>query len=106
MDAIARRRSGESAGALRAAMTAADQKRLTDQMSQVNCNPGVADPLQGNDDPNEFLVACGPAPTKSQPQQMVYLLAPKIISGTDVSKATRLVRSERIDASAAPNTLA
>lgn len=78
-----------------AQLTAADNKRLTDEMSQVNCNPGVSDPLQGNDDPDQFLVACGPKPSKDQPQQMVYLLAPKIISGTDVSKATASMNTQQ-----------
>ncbi|MFT4201475.1 protein translocase subunit SecD [Gordonia sp. (in: high G+C Gram-positive bacteria)] len=54
---------------------------LQAQMAKVNCDPKADDPLLGNDDPNQYLVAC------STDGKTVYLLEPQIIDGRDIAKA-------------------
>ena len=71
-----------AAKAARQAPANANTTQLEAQMAKTNCNPGSADPLQGNDDPSQYLVAC------SQDGAQVYLLGPEIIDGRDIASAT------------------
>ncbi|GAB2657339.1 hypothetical protein GCM10027169_21070 [Gordonia jinhuaensis] len=61
---------------------AATLDKLKAQMAKLDCAPTAADPLQGNDDPNQYLVSC------SQDGTQVYLLGPSIIDGRDISSAS------------------
>nr|WP_200799379.1 protein translocase subunit SecD [Williamsia sterculiae] len=72
----------DAAKKARQAPANADPKALQAGMAKMNCAPNAPDPLAGNDDPNQYLVAC------SQDGAQVYLLAPKIIDGTDISDAS------------------
>jgi preprotein translocase subunit SecD len=54
---------------------------LTAYMAQMNCDPSSPDPLQGNDDPDQYLVTC------SEDGTQVYLLEPQIIKGSDIAEA-------------------
>ncbi|GED97871.1 protein translocase subunit SecD [Gordonia crocea] len=58
---------------------------LQAQMAKVDCDPKANDPLLGNDDPNQYLVAC------STDGNEVYLLEPMIIDGRDVAKASAVL---------------
>ncbi|MGC4935855.1 protein translocase subunit SecD [Gordonia sp. DT30] len=66
----------------RQAPEGADTKALQQYMAKMNCTPGANDPLLGNDNPNENLVAC------STDGKTVYLLGPQIIDGRDVKSAS------------------
>ncbi|MFT4086927.1 MAG: protein translocase subunit SecD [Gordonia sp. (in: high G+C Gram-positive bacteria)] len=70
---------------LRQAPANADQAtlaKLQEQMGKLNCAKDANDPLTGNDKSDQYLVACGDNGKK------VYLLAPMIIDGRDVAKAS------------------
>ncbi len=71
-----------------AAANQAAVSKLTAQMAKTDCNPRNTDPLQGNDDPSQYLVAC------SQDGAQVYLLAPQIIDGRDIADATATTSSQ------------
>ncbi|WP_033293544.1 protein translocase subunit SecD [Amycolatopsis jejuensis] len=60
-----------------AAAQAAQQKAL----AALTCAPNVADPLEGNDLPNQPLVTCGDKDTNK------YVLGPEFIPGTEISDA-------------------
>ena len=62
----------------------ANTDALKAYMAKMNCNPDSSDPLLGNDDPNQYLVACSTEGDK------VYLLGPKIIDGRDIKTASAL----------------
>lgn len=66
---------------LRQAPKGANTDALTAQMAKMNCDPAAPDPLQGNDDPDQYLVAC------SEDGAQVYLLEPQIIKGSEIDKA-------------------
>lgn len=66
---------------LRQAPADADTTALTQYMAQMNCDPAVPDPLQGNDDPDQYLVTC------SEDGTQVFLLEPQILKGSDIDKA-------------------
>ncbi|MGW0035679.1 protein translocase subunit SecD [Gordonia sp. NPDC003376] len=67
---------------LRQAPAGANTEALAQYMAKMNCDPGANDPLLGNDDPNQYLVAC------STDGKTVYLLEPKIIDGRDIKSAS------------------
>ncbi|MXP22274.1 protein translocase subunit SecD [Gordonia sp. HNM0687] len=67
---------------LRQAPEGADLDALTAQMAQMDCSPDFYDPLQGNDLPDQYLVAC------SEDGSEVYLLGPEIIDGRDIANAS------------------
>ncbi|AVM00579.1 protein translocase subunit SecD [Gordonia iterans] len=70
---------------LRQAPAGASPERLQElraQMAKVNCAPDSGDVLVGHDRPDEYLVTCG------EDGETVYLLAPMIIDGRDVDKAS------------------
>ncbi|ETD31999.1 protein translocase subunit SecD [Williamsia sp. D3] len=69
------------AKALRQAPKDANTDALRAQMAKMNCDPSAPDPLQGNDDPEQYLVTC------SEDGTQVYLLEPQIIKGSDIDKA-------------------
>lgn len=60
----------------------ANTDALAKYMAKMNCAPDANDPLLGNDDPNQYLVAC------STDGKTVYLLGPKIIDGRDIKSAS------------------
>ncbi|HEY9313501.1 protein translocase subunit SecD [Williamsia sp.] len=66
---------------LRQAPADADTAALVAYMPQMNCDPAVPDPLQGNDDPGQYLVTC------SEDGSQVYLLEPQILKGSDIDSA-------------------
>ncbi|HCS56891.1 MAG TPA: protein translocase subunit SecD [Gordonia polyisoprenivorans] len=66
----------------RQAPAGANTQTLQGYMSKMNCANGANDPLLGNDDPKEYLVAC------STDGKTVYLLGPEIIDGRDVKSAS------------------
>ncbi len=59
----------------------ANTDSLVAYMAKMNCDPAAPDPLQGNDDPSQYLVAC------SEDGTQVYLLEPQILKGSDIDKA-------------------
>ncbi|WP_026917817.1 protein translocase subunit SecD [Gordonia shandongensis] len=61
--------------------------KLREEMSKVDCATNAPDPLVGYDKPDEYLVACGDA-ENGGPEGQVFLLAPMIIDGRDVDKAS------------------
>ena len=61
---------------------AAAQAELAKRLATTDCSTGATDPLQGNDDPDQYLISC------SQDGTLVYLLGPQIISGTDIADAS------------------
>ncbi|WLP91034.1 protein translocase subunit SecD [Gordonia sp. NB41Y] len=67
---------------LRQAPAGANTEALQQYMAKMDCAPGSNDPLLGNDDPNQYLVAC------STDGKTVYLLEPKIIDGRDIKSAS------------------
>ncbi|MEE3850481.1 protein translocase subunit SecD [Gordonia sp. LSe1-13] len=67
---------------LRQAPQGADLAPLNEQMARMNCSPDHYDPLQGNDLPDQYLVAC------SEDGSQVYLLGPEIIDGRDIADAS------------------
>ncbi|WP_206186772.1 protein translocase subunit SecD [Williamsia sp. 1135] len=69
------------AKALRQAPKDANLDALTAQMAKMNCDPAAPDPLQGNDNPDEYLVTC------SEDGTQVYLLEPQILRGSDIAEA-------------------
>ncbi len=62
--------------------TDAQIQQLREEMAKVDCSPEANDPLVGHDDPKQYLVSCG------EKGDAVYLLAPMIIDGRDVAKAS------------------
>lgn len=58
------------------------QPELIAAMATLDCSPDAKDPLVGHDKPDEYLVACG------ADDNQVYLLAPMIVDGRDVDKAS------------------
>ncbi|GAC68833.1 protein translocase subunit SecD [Gordonia soli] len=67
---------------LRQAPAGGDLNALRQQMAKTDCSAGAADPLRGNDLPDQYLVAC------AQEGNEVYLLGPEIIDGRDIANAT------------------
>ncbi len=67
---------------LRQVPAGANTEALQQYMAKMDCAPGSNDPLLGNDDPNQYLVAC------STDGKTVYLLEPKIIDGRDIKSAS------------------
>ncbi|MBT0567981.1 protein translocase subunit SecD [Williamsia sp. CHRR-6] len=67
---------------LRQAPKTAKPDALVAQLAKTDCDPKTVDPLQGNDDPEQYLVAC------SEDGKEVYLLAPQIIDGRDIGDAS------------------
>lgn len=70
---------------LRQAPANASPERIAElraQLSKLNCAPDANDPLIGHDAPDQYLVAC------DENGEMAYLLAPMIIDGRDVDKAS------------------
>ncbi|MEP9392618.1 protein translocase subunit SecD [Gordonia sp. VNQ95] len=55
---------------------------LAAYMAKMDCSPNASDPLRGNDDPSQYLVAC------STDGNTVYLLGPEIIDGRDIKSAS------------------
>ncbi|MBJ7290478.1 protein translocase subunit SecD [Williamsia sp.] len=80
--AIAEAKAARQAPAGNAAANQAAVAKLTPQLDKTNCNTRASDPLAGNDDPSQYLVAC------SQDGTEVYLLAPQIIDGRDIGEAS------------------
>ena len=74
--------SEQAIAAAKAQRQAPANANTTQRLAQTNCNPRSNDPLQGNDDPNQYLIAC------SQDGSQVYLLGPEIIDGRDIDNAT------------------
>lgn len=67
---------------LRQAPAGASTTALQQYMSKMNCAKDYNDPLVGNDDPKQNLVACSTDGTA------VYLLGPEIIDGRDIKEAS------------------
>ncbi|MGJ0121343.1 protein translocase subunit SecD [Williamsia sp. MIQD14] len=86
--AIAAAKALRQAPAGDAAVNQASEAKLAAQLPKTDCNTRNTDPLQGNDDPSEYLVAC------SQDGTQVYLLGPQIIDGRDIADATATTSSQ------------
>ncbi|MAU81917.1 protein translocase subunit SecD [Gordonia sp. Z-3] len=67
---------------LRQAPERANLDALNAQMAKMDCSPDSYDALQGNDLPDQYLVAC------SEDGSEVYLLGPEIIDGRDIANAS------------------
>ena len=67
---------------LRQVPAGANTDGLKAYMAKMDCSTGANDPLLGNDISDQYLVAC------SEDGKQVYLLAPQIIDGRDISSAS------------------
>ncbi|GGF41264.1 hypothetical protein GCM10007298_41290 [Williamsia phyllosphaerae] len=86
--AIAAAKAVRQAPAGDAATNQAAVAKLTPQLAKTDCSAGATDPLQGNDDPSQYLVSC------SQDGTQVYLLGPQIIDGRDIADASATTSSQ------------